>query len=55
MHLLKVLKDSGVLIDKNLERIRAENQAREMKYSLIDKSLLIEELDTFVMNIIQEK
>ena len=53
MHLLKVLRESGALTDKNLERIRAANRARERKYSPIDKSPLIEELDTHVMNMIQ--
>ena len=53
MHLLKVLKESGALTDKNLERIRAANRARERKYSPIDKSPLIVELDRYVTVIIQ--
>jgi hypothetical protein len=52
LHLLKVLKESGALTDKNLERIRAANRARERKYSLTDRSPLIAELDEQVMNII---
>jgi hypothetical protein len=50
MHLLKVLRESGALTDKNLERIRAANRMRERKYRLIDKSPLIAELDTYVMD-----
>ncbi|MDR2941210.1 MAG: hypothetical protein LBV17_01270 [Treponema sp.] len=50
MYLLKVLRESGALTDKNLERIRAANRMREMKYRLIDKSPLIAELDTYVMD-----
>ena len=30
-----------VLMDKNLERIRAANREREQKYTFVDKSLLI--------------
>jgi len=50
MHLLKALKESGALTDKNLERIRAANRAMERKYSQIDKSPLIKELYTLVMS-----
>jgi hypothetical protein len=53
LHLLKVLKESGALTDKNHERIRAANRERERKYTLVDKSPLITELDDFVMGIIQ--
>jgi hypothetical protein len=50
LHFLKVLKESGALTDKNLERIRAANRRRERKYSPIDTSPLIAELDGLVMN-----
>jgi hypothetical protein len=50
LHLLKVLKASGALTDKNLERIRAANRRRERKYALTDKSSLITELDRHVMS-----
>ena len=53
LHLLKVLKESGALTDKNIERIRAANRAMERKYTSADKSHLIAELDDFVMNIIK--
>jgi len=48
LHLLKVLKESGALTDKNLERIRAANRERERKYTIVDKSPLIAELDGLV-------
>jgi len=51
LHLLKVLKESGALTDKNIERIRAANRGRERKYTLIDKSSLIVELDEQVMRV----
>jgi len=54
LHLLKVLKESGALTDKNLERIRAANRERERKYIFVDKSPLIAELDAYFMNLIQE-
>jgi hypothetical protein len=54
MHLLKVLKESGALTDKNLERIRAANRERERKYGLIDKNPLIAELDGLVMSMMCE-
>jgi hypothetical protein len=50
LHLLKVLKESGALTDKNLERIRAANRAREKKYKLVESSHLIRELDDLVLN-----
>jgi len=53
MHLLKVLKESGALTDKNLERIRAANRAREKKYQSTEKNPLITELDDLVMNMKQ--
>ncbi|MDR0286208.1 MAG: hypothetical protein LBI03_00630 [Clostridiales bacterium] len=53
LHLLKVLKESGALTDKNLERIRAANRAREKKFQSIDKSPLIAELDELVLNMKQ--
>ena len=53
LHFLKVLKESGALTDKNLERIRATNRAKEKKYQSIEKSPLITELDDLVMNMIQ--
>jgi hypothetical protein len=53
MHLLKVLKESGALTDKNLERIRAANRAREKKYQFIEKNPLITELDDLIMNMTQ--
>ena len=53
LHLLKVLRESGALTDKNHERIRAANRAMERKYSLTDKSPLIAELDDFVTDIIR--
>jgi len=52
MHLLKVLKESGTLTDKNLERTRVANRAREEKYFLIDKSPIINELDAIIMSMI---
>jgi hypothetical protein len=55
MHLLKVLKESRALTDKNLERVRAANRARERKHNQIDKSPLIDELDALVMSIMQEQ
>ncbi|WP_461257199.1 hypothetical protein, partial [Treponema sp. R80B11-R83G3] len=51
-HLLKVLKESRALTDKNLERIRAANKVRERKYALIDKSPMITELDGLVIEMI---
>jgi hypothetical protein len=53
LHFLKVLKESGALTDKNLERIRAANRAMERKYEMVDKSSLIAELDELVMGMIQ--
>jgi len=53
LHFLKVLKESGALTDKNLERIRAANRARERKYESVEKSPLIKELDDLVMNMIK--
>jgi len=53
MHLLKVLKESEVLTDKNLEHIRMANRAMEKKYQSIEKNLLITELDDLVMNMTQ--
>jgi hypothetical protein len=53
LHLLKVLRESGALTDKNHERIRAANRAREQKYTFVDKSPLVAELDARVMNIMQ--
>jgi hypothetical protein len=53
MHLLKVLKESGALTDKNLERIRAANRAKEKKYQSTEKNPLITELDDLVMNMKQ--
>ena len=50
LHLLKVLKESGALTDKNLERIRAANRAKEKKYRAIESSPLIRELDDLVLN-----
>jgi len=49
-HYLKVLKESGALTDKNLERIRAAERKRERDYSMSDKNPLIVELDALVMN-----
>ena len=54
LHLLKVLRESGALTDKNIERIRAANRARERKYNQIDKSQLIVEIDEHVMSMMQE-
>jgi hypothetical protein len=53
LHFLKVLKESGALTNKNLERIRAANRAREGKYGLVDKSPLITELDGYVMRMMR--
>jgi len=53
MHLLKVLKESGALTDKNLERIRAANRAREKEYQSIEKNPLITELDDLIINMTQ--
>jgi hypothetical protein len=41
------------LTDKNLERIRAANRARERKYGLVDKSPLIAELDGHIINLVE--
>ena len=49
-HLLPSLRESGAISDKSYERIRATERRREQDYRLIDKSPLIEELDTLVMN-----
>ena len=49
LYYLKVLKESGALTEKSLERIRAANREMGRKYSLAEKSLLIEELDGLVM------
>ena len=46
---LKVLKESGALSEKSLERIRAANREMGRKYVLVDKSPLIAELDGLVM------
>jgi hypothetical protein len=53
LHFLKVLKESGALTDKNLERIRAANRAREKNYKTIESSPLIRELDDLVLNMVQ--
>jgi len=53
LRLLKVLRESGALTNKNLERILAANRGIERKYTQIDKSHLIYELNTLVINIIQ--
>ena len=53
LHFLKVLKESGALTDKNLERIRAANRAREKEYTSIESSPLIAELDDLVLNMVQ--
>ena len=53
LHFLKVLKESGALTDKNLERIRAANRAREKMYKAIESSPLIAELDNLVLNMVQ--
>jgi hypothetical protein len=53
LHFLKVLKESGALTDKNLERIRAANRARKRKYGMVDKSALIAELDAEIMGMMQ--
>jgi hypothetical protein len=53
LHLLKVLRESGALTVKNLERIRAAERRRERNYRLIDKSPLIAELDAHVMSMMQ--
>jgi uncharacterized protein YutE (UPF0331/DUF86 family) len=50
LHFLKDLKESGALTDKNLERIRPTNKARERKYGLVDKSQLIAELDGYIVS-----
>jgi hypothetical protein len=52
LHLLKVLKESGALTDKNLERIRAADRQREKRFTMADKSPLITELDGYVMSIL---
>jgi hypothetical protein len=52
-YLLKVLKESGALTDKNLEHIRAANLARARKYSLTDRIPLIAELDGLIMNMVR--
>jgi len=49
VHLMKVLRESGALTVKNLERIRAANRNRERNYAMVDKSPLVEELDGLVM------
>jgi hypothetical protein len=54
LHLLKVLKESGALTDKNLERIRAANRERERKYMQIDKSPLVAELNELVIGIMRD-
>jgi arsenate reductase-like glutaredoxin family protein len=41
LHLLKVLKESGALTDKNIELIRAANRGMERKYTMSDKNHLI--------------
>jgi hypothetical protein len=51
MHLLRTLKESGALSDKNFERIRAADRQRERRFRMIDKSPLIAELDGYVMSI----
>lgn len=51
LQLLKILKESGALTDKNIERIQVANRVMERKYALIDKSPLIAELDGLVMGI----
>lgn len=53
LHLIKVLKESGTLTDKNLERIRAANRAREKIYKSVEKSPLIAELDDLVLNMVR--
>jgi hypothetical protein len=53
LRILKTLKESGALTNKNLERIRAANRRRERKYTLVDKSPLIAELDGQVMDMIK--
>jgi hypothetical protein len=53
LHLLKVLKEFGALSDKNLERIRVANRRRERKYTLVDKSPLIAELDGYIIGMMQ--
>ena len=49
---LHLLKESGALTVKNLERIRAANRRREGKYGLADKSRLVTELDKYIVNMI---
>ncbi|MCL2722099.1 MAG: hypothetical protein FWD47_12290 [Treponema sp.] len=53
LHFLKVLKESGALTDKNLERIRAANRAREKTYKTTESSHLIRELDELVFNMVR--
>jgi len=53
LHFLKILKESGALTEKNLERIRAANRAREKKYKAVESSHLIRELDDIVLSMVQ--
>jgi len=53
LHFLKVLKESGALTDKNIERIRAANRAKEKKYTSADRNPLIAELDEKIMGMIE--
>jgi len=54
LHLLKVLRGSGALTVKNLERIRVANRRREREYALVGKSPLVAELDGRVMGMLQD-
>jgi hypothetical protein len=50
---LKVLRESGALTDKNLERIRVADREREKRYTLLsDESPLIAELDTYILDMV---
>jgi hypothetical protein len=53
LHFLKVLKESGALTDKNLERIRAANRSREKMYKSTESSPLIRELDDLVLGMVR--
>ena len=53
LYYLKVLKESGALTEKSLERIRAANRKMERKYIPANKSHLITELDGLVMEMMR--
>ncbi|MDR0503614.1 MAG: hypothetical protein LBH16_09890 [Treponema sp.] len=53
LHFLKVLKESGALTDKNIERIRAANRAKEKMYTSVESSPLIRELDDIVLSMVR--